>query len=299
MIKNIYDLNEIIKKQESKKKLVLAVAHDHHALDAVYRAAQKQIVDVALVGVEKEIYALAEKYNYDLSGFQIIDEANKNKAVEISVKMVHDKEADILMKGNVGTGPLLKGVLNKEWGLRSGELLSHHALFEAGAYHKLISMTDAAMNIAPDLKGKVSILRNSAGFLNKLGMENPKVAVLGAVETVNDSMPATLDAAILAKMNDRGQINGCIVDGPFAFDNAVSKESAKHKGIISEVAGDADLLLLPDIEAGNVLYKSFVFFAKAKVAAVILGATAPIVLTSRSDTEESKLNSILLAAAGQ
>jgi len=164
-------------------------------------------------------------------------------------------------------------------------------------HHKLISLTDVAMNIAPDLNTKIGIINNSVEFLRKLGIETPKIAVLGAVELVNESMPATIDAALLSKMAERGQIKNCIIDGPLAFDNAISAESAKHKGIKSIVAGDADLLLLPDIEAGNVLYKAFVFFAKAKVAAVVLGARAPIVLTSRSDSEESKLDSIVLAAA--
>ena len=204
------------------------------------------------------------------------------------------------MKGNVGTATLLKGVLNKEWGLRKNELLSHIALFEVPAYHhKLIALSDVAMNIAPDLNAKVNIIRNSIEFLNKLGINEPKIAVLGAVELVNDMMPATMDAALLSKMADRGQIPNCLIDGPLAFDNAISAASAKHKGIRSNVAGEADMLLLPDIEAGNVLYKSFVFFANAKVASLILGASAPIVLTSRSDSEESKLDSIILAAATQ
>ena len=189
-------------------------------------------------------------------------------------------------------------VLNKEWGLRTGRLLSHFALFEVTTYHKLIAVTDVALNIAPNLKDKIAILNNSVSYLNKLGIEQPKVAVLGAVEMVNESMQATLDAALLSKMNQRDQIKNCIIDGPLAFDNAVSTESARHKGIKSEVAGDTDLLLMPDIEVGNVLYKSLVFFAKAKVASVILGASAPIVLTSRSDSKESKFYSILLAVLG-
>ena len=178
-----------------------------------------------------------------------------------------------------------------------GHLSSYFALFEVELYHKLIARTDVAMNIAPELKEKVAILNNSVEFMNKLGVVNPKVAVIGSVELVNEAMSATIDAALISKMAQRGQIRNCVVDGPLAFDSAISSESAKNKGIISEVAGDADLLLLPNIDAGNVLYKSLVFFAKASVASVILGASAPIVLTSRSDTEESKQNSIMLAAA--
>jgi phosphate butyryltransferase len=200
------------------------------------------------------------------------------------------------MKGKLGTSDMLKAVLNKEWGLRTGSLLSHFAYFEVETYHKLIAVTDVAMNIAPDLTDKIAILNNAVGVLNKLGIERPKVAVLGAVEKVNTDMNATLDAALLSKMNQRDQILNCIVDGPLAFDNAVSLESARHKEIKSEVAGETDLLLMPDIEVGNVLYKTLVFFAKAKVASMIVGASAPIVLTSRSDSEQAKFDSILLAA---
>jgi phosphate butyryltransferase len=218
-------------------------------------------------------------------------------AVEMSVKMVNNKEGDVLMKGKVGTSTLLKHILNKEYGLRTGNLLSHFALFEVDTYHKVIAVTDVAMNIAPNLKDKIAIINNSVSCLIKLGYDRPKVAILGAVEMVNESMEATLHAALLSKMNQRDQIKNCIIDGPLAFDNAVSLESAQHKGIRSEVAGDTDLLLMPDIEVGNVLYKSLVFFAKAKVAAVILGASVPIVLTSRSDSEQAKYDSILLSAA--
>jgi phosphate butyryltransferase len=217
--------------------------------------------------------------------------------VEMSVKMISNNQGDILMKGKVGTSTLLKCILNREWGLRTGNLLSHFALFEVDTYPKVIAVTDVAMNIAPNLKDKIAIINNSVGCLIRLGYKMPKVAVLGAVEMVNENMEATLDAALLSKMNQRDQIKNCIIDGPLAFDNAVSLESAKHKGIRSEVAGDTDLLLMPDIEVGNVLYKSLVFFARAKVAALILGASVPIVLTSRSDSEQAKFDSILLSAA--
>ncbi len=201
------------------------------------------------------------------------------------------------MKGKTGSATLLRSVLNKEWGLRTGNLLSHFALFEVATYKKVIAVTDVAMNIAPSLHDKIAIVNNSVDCLNRLGYKNPKVAVLGAVEMVNENMKATLDAALLSKMNQRDQIKNCIIDGPLAFDNAVSLESAQLKGIKSEVAGDTDLLLMPDIEVGNVLYKSLVFFANAKVASIILGASVPIVLTSRSDSEQAKYDSILLAAA--
>ncbi|HAM09068.1 MAG: phosphate butyryltransferase [Bacteroidetes bacterium GWE2_41_25] len=280
-----------------RKKLVLAAAQDQHSLGAVLKAWKESIVDPILVGDTESIQNICISNNYDITGLRIIHEPDLLKSVEMSVRMVNSKQADVLMKGMVGTSALLKCVLNKEWGLRTGNLLSHFALFEVATYHKVIAVTDVAMNIAPNLKDKIAIVNNSVSCLLRLGYIMPKVAVLGAVEMVNENMEATLHAALLSKMNQRDQIKNCIIDGPLAFDNAVSLESARHKGIKSEVAGDTDLLLMPDIEVGNVLYKSLVFFAKAKVASIILGALAPIVLTSRSDSEQAKFDSILLAAA--
>jgi phosphate butyryltransferase len=279
------------------RKLVLAAAHDHQSLGAALRAWKDGIIEPILVGDKEAILNIAATYGFDLTGLKIIHEPENQNAMETAVKLVSTKQADILMKGKVGTASLLRCVLNKEWGLRTGKLLSHIALFEVSTYHKLLAVTDVAMNIAPKLHDKISIVNNSVSCLNKLGIKLPKVAVLGAVEMVNENMESTLDAALLSKMNQRDQIKNCIIDGPLAFDNAVSLESANLKGIKSEVAGDTDLLLMPDIEVGNVLYKTLVFFAKAKVASMILGASAPIVLTSRSDSEQAKYDSILLAAA--
>jgi phosphate butyryltransferase len=296
MLKKLEDLR-ILVANEPKKKLVLAAAHDQQSLSAVLRAWKDEIIEPILVGDKEAILNISASNGYDISGLQIVHEPDIDMAVEIAVKMVSSKQADALMKGKVGTSTLLKYVLNKEWGLRTGHLLSHIALFEVATYHKLIAVTDVAMNIAPNLHDKIAIINNSIACLHKLGIPVPKVAVLGAVEMVNENMEATMDAALLSKMNQRDQIKGCLIDGPLAFDNAISLESAQHKGIRSEVAGDTDLLLMPDIEVGNVLYKSLVFFAKAKVASVILGALAPIVLTSRSDSEQAKYDSIILAAA--
>lgn len=296
MLRKLEDLKAIVV-NEPVKKLVLAAAQDQHSLSAVLRAAHDHIIEPILIGDKESIQNIASSNGYDITGLRIIHEPDMNMAVEIAVRMVSSKQADVLMKGKVGTSTLLKCVLNKEWGLRTGHLLSHFALFEVDTYHKLIAVTDVAMNIAPNLQDKIAIVNNSIECLHRLGIPMPKVAVLGAVEMVNENMEATLHAALLSMMNKRDQIKGCIIDGPLAFDNAVSLESAQHKGIKSEVAGDTDLLLMPDIEVGNVLYKSLVFFAKAKVASVILGAQAPIVLTSRSDSEQAKYDSILLAAA--
>ncbi|MGA1976668.1 MAG: bifunctional enoyl-CoA hydratase/phosphate acetyltransferase [Bacteroidales bacterium] len=296
VLKSLSDLKKIVAGGPTRK-LVLAAAQDQHSLGAVIRAWKDNLIEPILIGDKESIQNICTQNNYDITGVRIIHEPDMDKAVEMSVKMVSNKQADVLMKGKVGTSNLLKSVLNKEWGLRTGNLLSHFALFEVDTYPKVIAVTDVAMNIAPNLKDKISIINNSVGCLIKLGYNMPKVAVLGAVEMVNENMEATLDAALLSKMNQRDQIRNCIIDGPLAFDNAVSLESAQYKGIRSEVAGDTDLLLMPNIEVGNVLYKSLVFFAKAKVASVILGARVPIVLTSRSDSEQAKYDSILLSAA--
>jgi phosphate butyryltransferase len=296
VLKTLNDLKRLVE-GGTRKKLVLAPAQDRHSLGAVIKAWNENIVEPILVGDEEAIRSVCKSNNYNIDGLRIINEPDIEKSVDVAVKLTNSKEADILMKGKVGTSILLHSVLNKDWGLRTGNLLSHFALFEVSTYHKVIAVTDVAMNIAPNLQEKIAIVNNSVACLNRLGYSMPKVAVLGAVEMVNENMEATLDAALLSKMNQRDQIRNCIIDGPLAFDNAVSLESALLKGIRSEVAGDTDLLLMPDIEVGNVLYKSLVFFAKAKVASIILGAIAPIVLTSRSDSEQAKFDSILLAAA--
>jgi phosphate butyryltransferase len=296
VLKYLSDLKRVVA-GGPRKKLVLAAAQDQHSLSAIVRAWKENIIEPILIGDKEGIQNICASNNYDITGVRIIHEPDTEMSVEMAVRMVSSKQADILMKGMVGSSTLLKCVLNKDWGLRTGNLLSHFALFEVETYHKVIAVTDVAMNIAPNLKDKISIVNNSIACLIKLGYTMPKVAVLGAVEMVNENMEATLHAALLSKMNQRDQIKNCIIDGPLAFDNAISLESAKHKGIRSEVAGDTDLLLMPDIEVGNVLYKSLVFFAKAKVASIILGAMVPIVLTSRSDSEQAKFDSILLSAA--
>lgn len=298
MFKTLKELQNLIDTRKPRKRLALAVSQDAFSLDAVHKAYHAGIIDPVLIGSKEETLRIAAENGFNFDGVSFFDELSIEKSVEVAIRMVHDGRADILMKGKVGTPVLLKAVLNKEWGLRTGNLLSHLSIFEVESYHKLIAVTDVAMNIAPNLNEKIAIVNNSVAYFNRLGIARPKVAVLGAIEMVNENMKATLDAALLSKMNQRDQIKNCIIDGPLAFDNAISYSSALNKGIISEVAGDTDILLMPDIEVGNVLYKSLVWFAKAKVASLILGASAPIVLTSRSDSEESKFNSILLAALG-
>ena len=296
MLTKLSQLLELIDKSHKPKRMILAASEDADSLTAVVEAAKKEIIRPILVGNLEKTRGMAEIMKLDISDFEMIQAENPADAAAKAVKMIHDGEGDVLMKGKVGTSDMLRSVLNKDYGLRTGKLLSHFAYFEVENYHKLIALTDVAMNIAPNLTEKIAILNNAVYVLNKLGIEKPKVAVLGAVEKVNTEMGATLDAALLSKMNQRDQILNCIVDGPLAFDNAVSLESARHKEIKSEVAGDTDLLLMPDIEVGNVLYKSLVFFANAKVASMIVGASVPIVLTSRSDSDQAKFDSILLAA---
>jgi len=296
-MRSIEELYDLVRAQATRKKLVLAAAQDIYALNAVRQATEGGLIIPVLVGDLAAIQKMAVEIGFTIDSFEKIDEPDNQLAVEKSVRIVHNGDAQVLMKGACGTAQLLKGVLNKDWGLRKGDLLSHFALFEIPAYHKLLAITDVAINIAPDVNAKAAILSNAVEYLANMGITYPKVAVITAVEKVNDQMPATLDAAMLVQMNKDNRITGCLVDGPLALDNAINKESAGHKGIISEVAGDADLLLMPDIEAGNVLYKSLAYFAGAKVASVVLGASAPVVLTSRSDSQETKLNSIVLGTA--
>lgn len=286
-----------IAKNKPKKKIAVAAAADQPVLEAVAAALKEGIAEPILVGNKEKIAEIAAKISFDISKLELIDEKSPAKASKICVKLIRDKKAHILMKGLVGTADFLRAILDKEKGLRKGALLSHVGFFEIEKYHKIIALTDAAQNIAPELQEKVGIINNSIDMFHRLGVETPKVSILAAVENVNPKMQATLDAASLVVMNQRKQIKGCLIDGPLAFDNAFSKEAAEHKGIESEVAGDTDLLVAPNIEVGNVLYKAFTYAGGATVAAVILGASVPIVLTSRADSDRSKLMSIALAAS--
>jgi phosphate butyryltransferase len=296
MLKSLTTLLELAK-QKGVCRIAVAAAADKHVLDAIMTAKKEGFAEPILVGEKSIIESIAKEIGFDLSDVNIIDIADPYLASVEAVSLIRNKKADILMKGLVGTGPMLKAVLDKENGLRKGASLSHVALFETQFYHKLLGVTDAAMNVAPEFDEKVSLVKNAIEVFHKLGINEPKVAIIGAVETVNPKMEATVHAAMLTMMNRRKQIKGCIIDGPLALDNAVSAESANHKGIVSDVAGDVDLIVTPDINTGNVLYKSMNFLGGATTAAVIMGAKVPIVLTSRADSEKSKLMSIALAAA--
>jgi phosphate butyryltransferase len=295
-LKKLDDLIEIAKAKETKR-LAVAAAADRAVLNAVKDASDNGIVVPVLVGNEKEIIEIAKEIDFDISNLDLYNEEDPAKASRKAVSLIREGKADILMKGLVSTAPLLKAVLDKENGLRKGNTLSHFALIESPYYHKLMGVTDAAMNIAPEFHEKIDILNNAVEAFHGLGKEKPKVAVIGPLEVVNPKIDSTTHAAMLAKMNDRCQIKDCIVDGPFAIDNAVSKKAAEHKGIHSEVAGDADILMTPELNSGNVLYKTLMFLGGCTSAAVIMGAQVPIVLTSRADTEKSKMMSIALAAA--
>ncbi|MDA2231633.1 phosphate butyryltransferase [Bacillus cereus] len=281
-----------------KKTVAVAVAEDHEVIEAVAKAIKLQLAQFRLYGNQEKIMGMLQEHGLQTSEHvEVIAAMSSAEAAELSVKAVKNGEADVLMKGNIPTANILKAVLNKEWGLRKGSVLSHVAAFEVQNYDRLIFVTDAAMNIAPDVTQKAAIIQNTVEVAQAIGIDLPKVAPIAAVEVVNPAMQATIDAAMLTQMNRRGQIKDCIVDGPLALDNAVSQIAAEHKGIVSDVAGKADILLVPTIEAGNVLYKSLVYFADAKVGAMIAGAKAPIVLTSRADSAETKVYSLALAVA--
>lgn len=295
MIKNLEELLEAARNGK-KKTISVAVAQDSVVLESVIKAVELDIVEAILVGDEKGIRSIAEKEGINLSEVRIINEPDINNAAAWAVHLVTAGQADYLMKGLIGTASLLKAVLNKEAELRTNNLLSHVMIYDVPTYHKLLFLTDGGMVPYPELKDKIGIINNSVSVAKSLGIDTPKVAPICAVEVVNPSMQATIDASTLSTMNRRGQIKGCIIDGPLALDNAISKEAAKHKGIVSEVAGEADILLVPNIESGNFLGKSLTYFAKAESAGVIIGAKCPIVLVSRADSFKSKLYSIALGS---
>ncbi len=282
----------------TEKTVAVAAAEDNEVIEAVAKAVEMNLANFLLFGDKLKIQQIIESQHSELAAndkIKIIHTSSSALAAENAVKAIKLNEANVLMKGNVPTATILKAVLNKEYGLRTGNVLSHVAVFEIPGFDRFTIITDAAMNIAPDLDQKMQIAKNAVEIARGIGIDMPRIAPIAAVEVVNPAMQATLDAAALTVMNRRGQLANCIVDGPLALDNAVSLTAAEHKGINSEVAGRADILLVPTIEVGNALYKSLIYFANAKVGAVIAGAKAPIVLTSRADSAESKLYSLALA----
>ncbi|MGH4119878.1 phosphate butyryltransferase [Clostridium sp.] len=295
MVKRLDELIELATKKD-KKTLAVAVAQDNVVLKAVVEAVRLQIVDAILVGDEKKIVEIALSEKLSLQNIRIINEENILAAAAKAVELVSNGDAHFIMKGMLGTSDLLKAVLCKEAGLRGIGLLSHVMIYDVPTYHKLLFLTDGGMVTCPELKEKIEIINNAVVVAHALQIDIPKVAPICAVEVVSLSMQATIDAAALTQMNKRGQIKGCIIDGPLGLDNAISKEAAEHKGIVSDVAGDSDILLVPNIEAGNFLGKSLTYFSKAESAGIIVGAKCPVVLVSRADSAKSKLYSIALGA---
>ena len=284
-------------KKAGRTRIAVAAAQEGSALEAAVDAHKNGIADSILVGDLAAMDKLAAELGLDLSPFERIEERDTGKAAATCVELVKAGRADMLMKGILDTATLLKAVLNKDVGLSAGRLMSHVGIMEVPTYHKLLIVTDPAINIAPDIPAKLDIIANAVKAALALGIKKPKVALLAAVEKVNpEKMPCTAEAAIITQMNRRGQVKDCIIDGPLALDNAISAESAKTKKIVSEVAGDADILVAPDIEAGNILYKCLLDLAQAKGAGLVMGAAKPVVLTSRSDTAATRLASVAFAS---
>jgi phosphate acetyltransferase len=273
------------------------VAHpcEESALAGALEAAAQGLIAPILVGPAAKIDEVAKGKGIDLGRTRIVDVPHSHAAAARAVELVRQGEAGLLMKGSLHTDELLSAVVAREKGLRTGRRLSHVFIMDVPTYHKVLIVTDGAINIAPTLEDKVDICQNAIDLAVSLGVERPKVAILAAVETVTSKMPATLDAAALCKMAERKQITGALLDGPLAFDNAISKEAARTKGIVSEVAGDPDILLAPDLEAANILAKQLTFLANADSAGLVLGARVPIILTSRADSIRSRIASCAVA----
>lgn len=285
MIKKLDDIFDELKSCDKKAVLSVAAAHDEEVLLAVKDACDMNIIKAILIGEEEKIRKIASEINFDLSDVEVINESDLKLCAEKAVKLVSSGKADYVMKGLLDTSIILKEVLNKEYGLRTDSLLSHVMIYEVPSYHKLLILTDGGMNIDPDVSQKKKIADNAIKAAKSLGIENVKVACLAAKEKVNPKMQATLDADELKSMCKDGMFgNGVVVEGPIAFDLAVSKEACKIKGYESEVGGDADILLVPTIETGNGIGKALTYMANAKSAGIIMGAKAPIVLVSRADT---------------
>jgi phosphotransacetylase len=288
---------QLLERCRALAPIATAVAHPCEAssLAGPMEAAAKGLIAPVLVGPAAKIAEIAKAEGIDLGSTPIVDVPHSHAAATKAVELVRKGEAELLMKGSLHTDELLGAVVARDTGLRTGRRLSHVFIMDIPTYHKVLIVTDGAINIAPSLEDKVDIVQNAIDLAVSLGVDRPKVAILGAVETVTSKMPATIDAAALCKMAERGQIRGGVLDGPLAFDNAISREAARVKGITSEVAGDPDILLAPDLEAGNILAKQLTFLANADSAGLVLGARVPIILTSRADSVRSRIASCAVA----
>jgi len=292
---SLLELARLIAQVKGPKRVAVAAAEEAHVIQAVNEARMEGLVHPVLFGNPERIRRIAGELHIRAHNLDIRPAQNPAEAAELATQLVSKGEADILMKGMVQSSDFLRAALNREWGLRTGRLLSHVLVYEAKGYDRIFMMSDGAMNINPDLKAKIQIVENAVTLAHVLGVSEPRVALLAAVEVVNPEMDTAVEDAIIAKMADRGQIKGAVIDGPLALDNAVSEEAARIKGIKSPVAGRADILIVDNIDVGNVFYKSLIYFAKVRAAGIIMGARAPMVLTSRADPEEVKFMSLATA----
>ena len=295
MIRRLQDLVDLAQENPPTPVAVAAAAHKL-VLQSVQRAVSLGLIVPLLVGREEDIRAEAAAIGWELHDEQIVSTETNREAAAAAVELVRQGRAKVLMKGYLHTDEMLHAVLRRETGLRTDRLLSHVFVLEGPTYHKLLFITDAAINITPEISQKAAITQNAVDLALRLGVERPKVAVLSSVETINPNIPSTVHAACLSKMAERGQINGAIVDGPLGFDNAISAEAARDKGITSPVAGDVDVVVVPDLDAGNILSKNLEYLASAKMAGIVMGASAPVVLTSRSDPPRARVYSLALAS---
>ncbi|MDQ7823388.1 MAG: bifunctional enoyl-CoA hydratase/phosphate acetyltransferase [Candidatus Eremiobacteraeota bacterium] len=291
---NDYDEIVAMAKKYAPMKVAVAGAEEDTVLAAVKEAEEAGLVECTLIGNRDAILPLARSAGYKVREDRLVHVEDREKAAPEAVKRASSGEVDIVLKGNVQTASLMKAVLDKDTGLRTRKLVSHIFFIKLPGYHKFLSLTDGGINIAPTLEEKQAILENCIGFYHLMGLEKPKIALLAPVETVSDKIPCTVDAAILSKMADRGQLKGALIDGPLAFDLAISSESVREKGIESKVAGDADVLFVSGIDMGNGLFKGLVHFGKGIPAAVMLGTKKPVIVTSRADSAECKFYSIAL-----
>lgn len=296
-LKNFEEMIAGIQGRGKLAVVVVAAAHDEHTLEAVFMAREHKIIEPVLVGDRIKIKEILDKLNISFDEANIIHAENDAEAAEKSVKLVNEGKGDFIMKGKLQTSDLLKAVVNKEWGLRTGKVMSHVAILQVPSYHKLIAITDGGMMLYPTAEEKKEIIENAVDVFLAMGYEKPKVAVLAAVETVNPKMQETVDADLLKKMNLSGEIKNCIVEGPISYDLTMNKESAEIKGFKSEVTGEADILIAPNITTGNILSKALIESAGGKMAGMIVGARVPVVLTSRGATSEEKYLSLVLSAS--
>lgn len=298
VISNFDQLILKVRNFQNKKRIAVVAANDEHTLEAVFKAKDNDIIaEPILIGEREEIEKILKEMNIKIGSYAIVNTTDDSEAAYKGVELVNKKEVDFLMKGKIQTADILKAVVDKEKGIRTGKVMSHFVANEIPNYHKLLVTTDGGMLLYPDVEQKKNIIENAVHVLKTMGYERPKVAVLAAVEKVNSKMPESVDASQLKEMNKNGEIEGCIVEGPISYDLAMSKESAGIKGYESPVTGDVDIMIVPNITAGNILGKSLVYSAGAKMAGFIVGAKVPIVLTSRGSSSEEKFLSIVLSAA--